>query len=805
MFFAWSVESCFATDREEQDFFVAQKAFSDGFYDLALDNIEQFIRDYPNSKKTPQAHLLKGKCFFYEDRFNDALLEFKNIETQSTANKIRDALIYWIAETNFKTKNFDAAIALYKELIRDFPQSSYLAYADYSLGWCLFEKGDFLEALNYLKKAREQFPKHALAEDAEFKICQALYNLRDYNLLREELTQFLKKYQSAWKKAQIFFYLAESNYYLQDYTGAINNYLRTIEVSESDSSNKDLIDLAKLGIGWSYIKLNNYQKAQETFNRLPASSAVLFGKATIFSNLKQYQDAYMLYEKLTADYPQTKYLIEALIGRANCLYELNRPQEAINTYEEALDKANKNESIPKDLIYKLRYGLALSYLKSQQPKEAVDEFQKLASVSDDNMVRLSALCQAADTYQDAGQYEKAIGEYKRILQDYPDTSYSDYIQYQLGKSLMSLRQFDAAQLAFNALIANCPQSKLLDEARFQLGMVYFKNGDFVNAKDYFNKFANETSNSQLKNEAIYLVGVSLYNLGKYREAINTLETILKIEPSSGDPKLVQSAEFEIASILYQIGEPKEALKRFYSFINKYPDSNLRADVLLWLGDYFSQRQLFDLARRYLWQLVREHPDSPLLDDAFYYIGNTFLAEQKFDLAAKQFKKVLEFPDTNLGLQASFAIADIYRDQADLDGAIKTCQELIEKRPDSKNIIFEKMADIYRDFKNYPEAINDYIKATELSASSELYFKLADTYEEAGEFDKAQDAYLAIINIYGQDTYWLIKAYLRLARIFENNRKLLDAKKIYEKLSDMNVQESKYAKERLNWIEQRLPH
>jgi len=55
--------------RQEESLFVAQKAFDDGFYDVALNLLERFIRNYPSSPHLDDANLLMGQCYFHMSRF----------------------------------------------------------------------------------------------------------------------------------------------------------------------------------------------------------------------------------------------------------------------------------------------------------------------------------------------------------------------------------------------------------------------------------------------------------------------------------------------------------------------------------------------------------------------------------------------------------------------------------------------------------------------------------------------------------------------------------------------------------------
>ncbi|MFC1594711.1 hypothetical protein ACFL38_05225, partial [Candidatus Omnitrophota bacterium] len=51
-------------DKEEELFFIAQKSFEDGFYDVSLGYFERFLQEYPETQKRPEAFLMIGRCYF---------------------------------------------------------------------------------------------------------------------------------------------------------------------------------------------------------------------------------------------------------------------------------------------------------------------------------------------------------------------------------------------------------------------------------------------------------------------------------------------------------------------------------------------------------------------------------------------------------------------------------------------------------------------------------------------------------------------------------------------------------------------
>ncbi len=124
--------------REEESYFVARRAFEDGFYEVSLGLFDKFLSAYPSSARAPDAELLRGQCYYHQGKYIDALKTFEGLMARPSARNIHDAVLYWIAEVHFRGNNFAKAADLYRKFITQYPQSSYVPAVHYSLGWCLF-------------------------------------------------------------------------------------------------------------------------------------------------------------------------------------------------------------------------------------------------------------------------------------------------------------------------------------------------------------------------------------------------------------------------------------------------------------------------------------------------------------------------------------------------------------------------------------------------------------------------------------------------------------------------------------------
>ncbi|MFA5089060.1 MAG: tetratricopeptide repeat protein, partial [Candidatus Omnitrophota bacterium] len=211
---------CWAGNEEQELFFVAQKAFEDGFYDVAIRYIEQFLQQYPQSGNRIQAKSVMGQCYFFKSQYLKAFEIFQELLKHP---EMKDSTLFWLGETYLKGSDYTQAKKHYQELLSTYPQSFYIPQAYYSLAWALFEEQDFKGAKETFLKLAELFPENQFREDILFKLGECEYNLGSYEAATGYLGDYIKKYPKSNRNPDVYFYLGECYYYLGDYLTASTN------------------------------------------------------------------------------------------------------------------------------------------------------------------------------------------------------------------------------------------------------------------------------------------------------------------------------------------------------------------------------------------------------------------------------------------------------------------------------------------------------------------------------------------------------------------------------------------------------
>ena len=786
--------------KEQEDLSVAEKAYADGFYEISLGLLERFMKDYPESALLPKVNLLLGECLFQKEKYSKARNIFEGLLGSPEAEAVKDAALYWIAQVYFKGKDFVQARNNYQKLVQNFPESSYAALAQYSLGWSFFEEEKFEEAKSAFLTFRNRFAQHSLREDADFKIALCFYNLKDYLKAGENFNLYIEEYPASKVLDEAMFYRAECSYYSGKFEEAEEDYLKVVSKREESK----LAELAQVGLGWVYIKLEKYPEAEKVFNKIAAldnrpESSILLGRAEIAKAKEDYASSLELYNRFIDNFVNDEYIYSAYLGKAESLAALFKYEDAIAAYGYILS-GRPNKTFLPVFIDKIRYNIAQLYLKIGNFPQAVMEFKKLIDETGDSELRISVICQLADTYYDLGEFQEAIGGYAKILKSYPDNSYNDYVHYRLYLSLIKTAKFDEAISGLKNMAAGFPETKLKPEISYYIGLAYFQKQDFENCAGELDNFTSLFTESYLRQDALYLRAVSLSRLGRYSQAQDVFKEAKK--EYSKDENFVAKCEFEIARLIYQDSQTEPAVKKMQEIISRYPNSDVAPEVIFFLGEHYSRVQKEELAIRYFNRIISDYPEANLISGSYYSLGLLYSGLDRYDDALSCFENVLKAEGDEFKAQAVLALGDLYAKKGDFDRAFKKYQEVIKNYMDYSKEAYLKTADIYKQLNKYDESIEAYRQAlnkTTVSESAPVQFKIAEVFEESGRIDQAMEEYRKNIDTYHENTYWLVRSYLRLARIFEDRENWREAESIYARLSAMKIEEAKFAQERLDWI------
>lgn len=774
----------------------AQQAFNDGFSDVATRYLEDFLDKYPQSPKTPVAKLLLGQCDFLRGEYDKALDLFKNLIQQGDK---KDEVLFWEGETYLKQNRLLGAKRDYQKVILEFPQSQYVPQAYYSLGWSYFQEKNFDQAKKAFLNLKKKFPHNQLSEDSALKIAECDYNS---GRLKDAVVDFQKiafQYPKSIHLCEVNFNIAESMYYLDKFEDAAYYYQKVHNAPCEDT----LKISAYTAEGWCYIKLGRYSDAQTVFMKARnlcrakniSAEEVVLGQANLAYEQGAYEKAVILFTDFIKSYPQSQYWTQAYLGRANVFYLLKQYDEASQDYSRLLGQKDP------EIFVKSRFGLGWSESKLGRPAKAVSYFQEVFDQGQDAETHANALAQMADIYQEGLQWQDAANMYERIKKIYPNSSLMDYVLYRQAIAFLKSDKIDAALANFKVLQDNFTNSKYLEDIEYYMGVINFKKGEWQkSSREMKHYLKNLTHPSEFTPEANYILAISYLNLKEGEEALKVFQKILRLYPNDID--IAKNADIGIAKCQYELGQYREAVKRFKLIAYKYPKSDVEFESLLWLAQYYLKNGDSDSSVEYYKLIIDDFPAYPQMDQIHYELGQAYEIQGHTDDALEQYQSISPHDEILTG-KTRFAIAGIMSKDLSPNRAITAYKNIISSYPDYAGEAYLKLGQLYRNAQDYEKEIEVYQNALAAKQGqidrAQIQFNLADTLELMSRTEDAIAEYLKIPNLYPNEQEWEVKAYLRIAKIYEEGEDWGGARVTYQKIIQLNTPEATFAQERLDWI------
>ena len=140
---------------------------------------------------------------------------------------------------------------------------------------------------------------------------------------------------------------------------------------------------------------------------------------------------------------------------------------------------------------------------------------------------------------------------------------------------------------FAACQPKAPPPVELEQVRpgpFARAETYLQNGELKKALDAYGTFLKHTPKGEKSALALKRTSEIYLKLNQPENALISLEKISREYP---DYTWIPGVQYEIADILFRIGEHKRSADQALEWLDRYPDHPLKKDILMLLGDNFS--------------------------------------------------------------------------------------------------------------------------------------------------------------------------------------------------------------------------
>lgn len=243
------------------------------------------------------------------------------------------------------------------------------------------------------------------------------------------------------------------------------------------------------------------------------------------------RDALPALKKATAQAPKNNIKYHLEMATARCAMSLERTETAV----EALLALNREFPHDPEVLY------ISTHFYSEMATRASQELAATAP----NSTQAQQL--EAEAYESHGDWDRAVTEYRKILEQDPQRH---GIHYQLGRIFITKTPPDeaSAKQEFEEELKIDPYNA---SAEFMLGETARQAGQWDEA---IARFSKATHDDVGFDEAYLALGMSLNSAGKFPDAVAPLETYVKRQ--SGDP----AGHYQLATAYARTGRKQDADK-----------------------------------------------------------------------------------------------------------------------------------------------------------------------------------------------------------------------------------------------------
>ena len=467
-------------EAQKLNFFLAENYFAIGDFKSALNN-------YNSSSGTDQeinSQTLYGKayCYFNLGDYENAAYQFSDYIKKNPKNKrLSDAKLR-LADSYFGSKNYSAASKVYQELFSADAKLSTDPYARYQYAQALYKSGKTNEAINEFRSIQEKFPNSEYAEVSLYTIGWIHFQKKEYSQAIEQYNNVIAKYPKTKLEPIIYYSIGDANFNMENYDTAIDNYEKVISQFPSSQYVFDAVT----GIQYSYVAKGNPEKAvsflDEFVSKNPSLSyadQLMFKKGEIYYSLRQYDKAKKEYQSFTSAYPNSKLAADGYYWIGKSAQNLGQSEEAIFNFEKVFNGYKSSE---------------------------------LASAS---------ILEMGLIYRSSKNYDAAINIYDRGINELKKSSKIPEFQYNKGMTLLEKNNFQEAYSMFEEVVMYNPGTVFGDKSKFELALIDIAAKRYAAADEYLT-LLSENRTDDLGAKSQYYLGQSLYDQGKYKDAITSL-------------------------------------------------------------------------------------------------------------------------------------------------------------------------------------------------------------------------------------------------------------------------------------------
>jgi tetratricopeptide (TPR) repeat protein len=262
----------------------------------------------------------------------------------------------------------------------------------------------------------------------------------------------------------------------------------------------------------------------------------------------------------------------------------------------------------------------------------------------------------------AGDNERAIEEYKKVLERYPRSELIIEAVNGIQFAQESLGREDTSNEILEEFLQRNPQAGTADRLRFRQAERLLQTGDFENAVEAFRQFIRTSNNRRLIAEAWFNLGDAFKRLGNNENAKDAYQTVIT-EHSGSD--FHNPALFELAGMNMRAGNYQEAIELFETLARRSRSYRIEANT--GIGNANLALSRYARAKEFFERATELDPDN---DNALLGLAKVAMNMNQRGEALEMFTLIADRNNADAGAEAQYLAGRIHQQNRNHEAAIR---------------------------------------------------------------------------------------------------------------------------------------
>ncbi len=598
---------------------------------------------------------------------------------------------------------------------KKYPTHPKTASANYELGLYYFEKKDYKNAVEYLKRA----PVHLLSikqnKELEFKLGYSYFATKDF---KNAKVYFDKNKTSGFREDEHRFAYA-SNYYAGYIAYRNGDYAAAkadLKIAEKNEAYAQIVPymvteiLYKENDVFEVIRYGEAALAKSPKVQQADEIALLVGDA--YYQRGEYKTAEKYFSQFAEGKKSLDEVVQYKIGFTN--YKNNDYKNAITNFKAVALKKNA-------LGQNAAYYLGLSYLRENNKQFALTAFDQARKNDQDKDITEAATLKYAQVSYELGNLREVINSLANFSKDFPDSEVADEADNLISEAYFNSNNYPEAIRHIESM----PKKSFRILQTYQRVTYYhavnlFNESKFPAAVAMLDKSLQYPYDKEVTTASHFVKGEAFSVGQRYEDAINSYGAVFR-NSSAGKSDYYTKARYGIGYAYYNTKQYDRALTHFRAYVDAVPKSDANYyDATLRLADcYYVNKNYGEALNLYDRVLASNSPDK---DYAYFQKSVVLGISGKTEQAAQNLQAMLkQYPNSRYADDAQYQRALFDFEAGKYEPAITGFSAIIDNKSDSKLIpnALHKRGIANSNLRKYNEAIEDFKRVLDEYPSSKV--------------------------------------------------------------------------------------